>query len=292
MVHSKVSPSKAHIWTHCTCFENLPSTTAGNQGTEYHAYAEDALKNGVIAPYPVQQYVDYVKSLDGELHIEEAIKLDPLMPGYDLGYGYCDSYVINAERASLEVIDLKTGRVLVSPVENLQLAIYAYCIIKNSNIPIGQIKLTIHQGGDLGWSITYDELEKLIEERVKPGVHRVLGNAQVRERGSYCQWCANQDTCKAYLDWLDAPTMDPVEIVEKAKYWNDLADNVKRKVKEGAISDERFIITDRQSLSWKENIEVPEDLYAPIKPTAALLKKRPELIELVDSNISQMVSVK
>lgn len=302
MKHSIVSPSKAHIWTNCTCYESRPSSSAGQQGTEYHAMAEEALKEGTEPAYPVKQYVDFVRSKEGDLEVERTVPLRWLAPKYhgDLGQGYCDAVIYNVH--TIEIIDLKTGKIPVSPVNNLQLMIYAYCVTKDLmflydlvTLP-KEITLTIFQFDEpSSWSLTWEELENFIQTKIEPKVYLVLSGEKVRKLGDYCQWCTKKSECKPLIKELDNVSTDPVELLQKAKLWQDLAEEVKTKIKDSGVSpDDRIAISEQVRLKWKNDAKLPEDLYipTPIRPSKMLLETRPELQSMVDETIVKSVGLK
>lgn len=297
MKHSVVSPSRAKIWTRCTEFQQIEreNNFAGNAGTRLHALAEKALVYGTEAEYPVKGYVDYVRSR-GEAVVEQAVPLFPLLPLEDyrdvLGQGYCDAYIYKNQH--LEVIDLKTGRIEVSPERNLQLAIYAYCIINNNNLLVSDVTLTIYQGKAESWALTYPDLRKLILSEVRPAVMRVLGGARQSEPGDFCQYCNKQDSCPAYLGELkpEPELLTPRQILDKAQQWSVLSSKIKDDIRDGAVSIPPDVkVTEYTSYSWIKDVELPDYLYklTPIKPTQSLLDEHSELLDKVEKTIVKRI---
>lgn len=294
MIHSIVSPSKAHIWTNCTAYVPVSSSSfAGKLGTELHALAEHFLKSGENPEYTVASYVEFVRSIAGKLVIESPVNLDYLMGTfqYNLGYGYCDAYVLNKENKTLTVIDFKTGRTPVSPEWNMQLMIYAYCIIKGAFYSIDKVNLVIYQDQPKSWICSFKDLESFILDRIVPGVHLVLSGVKVHKPGSYCKWCKIQNECNQYLKELDEVETDPVKILEKAKSWENIANVLKEKIKNGEIQNDRIEVSTRKTYKWRDDADIPDECLdlVPTKPNAILDEMYPGLIEVIES---KMVKVK
>lgn len=297
MKHSIVSPSKAHIWTNCTCYESYPSSKAGQLGTDYHAMAEKSLKENTDPDYVVASYVNFVRSKVGDLEIERPVPLSHLAPDYkgDLGQGYCDACIIKDDE--IEIIDLKTGRVPVSPVGNMQLMIYAYCIGKaHSGKEFTKATLTIFQNDKpFSWDLSWEELKTFIKTKIEPKVYLVLSGEPVRKAGEYCKWCSVKSKCKTLIKELDSITDGPFELLQKAKMWQRLAEDVKNKIKDSNISsDDRIFLSEQIRFKWKKGINLPKDLYelTPVNPTKSLLDYRPELVSMVDSVVIKKVELR
>lgn len=285
MTHSIFSPSKAHIWTKCTCYADKGSSYAGKVGTEYHEMAQRALTEDILPEYPVRAYVDYVKSLEGRRFVEKAIPLKWLKPEIleesKAGYGYCDAFVFTEK--CLEVIDLKTGRIGVSPKNNMQLAIYAYCILQEWDLKsVRGIVLTIFQDNQpKKWEITRQELEDFIRKEVEKGVYLILSGAKVREKGDYCVWCENKAECPAFRETKD--NLTPIEIIKEAKRWQELAEKVKSGIKSGELIDDHLEIRTSYRYKWKKDVEIPRDFYkeVPVTPNHTIFVEYSELIDEV-----------
>lgn len=108
----------------------------------------------------VQQYVDYVRSIPGELMVEQRLSISHLT-GEENSFGTSDAVVLAGDE--IVIIDLKYGRgVKVDAERNEQLAIYALAALREFEF-LGEFKrarLVIHQprlGHVSEWSLPIGE---------------------------------------------------------------------------------------------------------------------------------------
>ena len=150
--------------------EGMPqkSSVFAEEGTRAHELAEKLLLSNTFtidAPDGmldnVMVYVDHVKSLGGELHVEQRVKVN------DQVYGTADAVVWQADTNSLHIVDLKYGAgVPVEVIGNLQLKIYALATLLTFEYPASTVTATIaqprcpHSDGVVR-SVTYDVVDLL-----------------------------------------------------------------------------------------------------------------------------------
>lgn len=165
----------------------------------------------------VQQYIDYVRSIPGELMVEQRLSISHLT-GEENSFGTSDAVILAGDE--IVIVDLKYGRgVKVNAERNEQLAIYALAALREFEF-LGDFKrarLVIHQprlGHVSEWEIPIDgplgngigsltafseqvvslsskaiEFIDMAPEFVKP--------EDLNPAEKTCQWCSAKATCKA-----------------------------------------------------------------------------------------------
>ncbi|RLC86916.1 MAG: hypothetical protein DRJ03_07420 [Chloroflexi bacterium] len=193
--HANFPPSSAYAWSECIAWwfhrVNSPPGEAAIRGTLQHDAAEALILHGKTdgvftqlttdEQYLVRQYVDMIKLTHQRMEkrgfdhlsnptIEERLILPPIyleIYGVDPNdlFGTVDTK-IHALPYELRIIDLKTGRVPVSPYENPQLKIYAGLALLNQ-----QPQYTFEELKNTAVQLSIFDREGQINHWVTTGAH-------------------------------------------------------------------------------------------------------------------------
>lgn len=187
-----------------------------------HAFTVDA----EMAAY-VQEYLDYVRALPGELFIEQRVCFDHVVPG---GFGTADAIVYDAESHILHVVDLKYGQgVRVDAEDNPQAQLYAIGALSDFEW-IGEIR-TVHcvivqprLDHISEWGTTPAEL-KAFAKRAKAAADNALSSSpRFGPSEKACQFCPAAGECKALAQFNLAVACDDFDIpVEDSMTLRDIA---------------------------------------------------------------------
>ena len=245
--HAKLSASGSAKWSLCPgsvfAEKDFPNTTSifAEEGTAAHELAEIILRDddelnlgifslfGVTLPESgvtvtqdmldyVMVYVNYVKSISGELFVEQRVDFSHIAPE---GFGTSDAIVIND--SVMTIVDLKYGKgVRVDADNNTQGILYALGTvndygmlfnIKTINIVIVQPRLD-HISE---WSIGIDELNRW-GERLKQAAELTATENAPRVPGEkQCQWCKAKATCPALNKLTESTLMTSFDNLETSK---------------------------------------------------------------------------
>lgn len=203
-------PSAAHRWMVCggsvvIDVPERPSGSFGDRGKFMHEVGERCLRSGRSAKAKgkltaedaedVNAYVDFVRERKGLTFFETRTIF---IPGQE---GFVDCIVLDGD--TLEIMDYKTGYVLVSPKENEQLIVYACGIVKkfSAAFEFKKVKLTIVQPcreNFDSWTRTIKQIKARGEEILARVDHIKAGDAEFDASDpEACQWCEAKTVCPA-----------------------------------------------------------------------------------------------
>ena len=219
MQHAKLSASGSSRWIACpgsvAAEEGLPDRTSkyAQEGIDAAEIADRALKSDVQAmalcgdfhrAMAIQEYLDYVRNIPGEISSEVRVHYDHVAPG---GFGTCDAIVWDAERRDCHIVDLKFGRgVHVDVEENSQLLLYAIGADALYGPERAVARWVLHivqpRTGNYGrWELSPDELAERAREMsvaaraaLEPDAPRIPGEVQ-------CRFCLAAGNCPALAAW-------------------------------------------------------------------------------------------
>jgi len=242
--HAKFSASGSSRWMACPASiqmeEGHPDTSSpfAEEGTAAHLMAEVSLNTSESAEKTyadrdrfafdehdrrlvnkhwsedmvgyVQEYLDYVRAVPGELFIEQRVDFSHVVPE---GFGTADAVVYDADQERLTVCDLKYGTgVRVNAEQNSQLALYAIGAI-NDFAWLGDIKtvvLVVHQprlDHVSEWETDPEWLEDLAQQ-AKTAADQALSTDPVFNPGEACTFCKAKGECRALRDKVAAEAFE------------------------------------------------------------------------------------
>ena len=328
--HSRFSPSAASRWLACPgsvrlgeiASRFLPTGTleTAARGTYCHEVAAGNRHSWEV--------VGEVKTIDGhEIEFTEEMArwvdlyLDYLPAGarkeVAVSYGPVSGTLdadFDHDNGLLEVADLKTGFVLVDPVRNPQMMLYALGASKDRHYNTS-IRLTIvqppaphPQGPVRSWETSVSVLRNWFQEVVEPAI--ALADSEsppLNASQDTCKYCPAKGICPAYAQFVgkalaDVAAMDDsgdlgeklaLAKIARQKY-DELADKAFTILLEGGEVKGWKLVAGRGSRNWKEGAETviaaqfKEQAYEPAKlKSPAQMEKVPGAKKFVQGYIEK-----
>lgn len=241
--HSKLSPSSAHRWTHCTASVSyidsllyVPSEDSpyAQEGTLAHETFATAL--GLPNPFEVEyrtpaekeflpraiEWVQNIRYLHPKVRLYREIKVDPAP---FVGTSHCKGtadVIIPVNFGPLYVADLKFGEhVAVDVVDNLQLILYALGALAKFELELGYIFTEVviailqprayHPDGSIReWRVSVSELRsaaKWVGDRAREALNPSKAVFAPDSDGA-CRFCPAQGQCVALAEHSLAQARD------------------------------------------------------------------------------------
>ena len=249
MEHAKLSPSSSSRWLVCTAsvdiseqYENK-TNSAAEWGTTVHGIGELMLKgydvkiSDMVEGMKVdkemlecaEEYVDYCNSLitkDSHILIEERFSLEFIAPDT---FGTGDFSCLNDNH--LHIVDLKTGRGVVSAQDNTQLKLYALGAIyelETFGHEITDVTLHIVQtrvNHIDTFDITYDELKEFEAFAKKQAEAIRTGKTTFTPTQKGCMWCPHKTNCEALKKHVEDVVVGSFEDLPEIEGSANLIDN-------------------------------------------------------------------
>lgn len=222
--HATLSASGSSRWLNCPGSVRMeagierPSSPYAAEGTAAHGLAEKCLRNNLDAAQLigetfneheatqemvdyVQEYLDYVRSIKGNLIIEQRVDFSRWAPG---GFGTADAIILND--GTINVIDLKYGKgVRVDAEENSQAMLYALGVVNDFGdlYEIKDLILTIVQprlDHISEYEITLEDLLTWGCKVVEAAQATIGEDTELVPGKVQCRFCAAKDRCPALAE--------------------------------------------------------------------------------------------
>ena len=234
LAHSPLGASSAERWLACPGSAALTNILKADPGYEEHEdpdYRRDGVEAHDLANHclqdeidtweadpekfphltcemmsAVQTYLDYVRSLPGQIKVSE-MKLH-LPEFHQLCYGTVDFAAV-ATAEGLRIVDYKHGVGLVVEVkDNPQIMYYAFMLIEQMGafaddeaitLTICQPRVSWHPDGPIrSWQTTVGYIRSWAYDTLRPAMERVNLEAYL-STGDHCRFCPAKLVCPAIL---------------------------------------------------------------------------------------------
>lgn len=202
-------PSAASRWSKCTGSLELSSrlpdsyldsldNEAASHGRKMHDLAKDILIRRtprLDVPDDIKEYVEYIES---KREIESSVLIEHRIESGIIS-GTPDAIIVTTESYSnvtLEIVDLKTGRIEVNAQNNIQLMIYMILAIEEFNLSPDRFLITIVQPhyGISSYEVRREDLRSL-QNKIKEITCDIENNVITYSSGDWCTYCPATASC-------------------------------------------------------------------------------------------------
>jgi hypothetical protein len=215
-----LNPSSAHLWSNCAaqprlskdlpkqqpseyalegrCATWLAELVLTGQATDCESMIGKAHKDGWVIDqamaFYIQGYVDKIRSLGGEIHVEERLTFNQNVSGF--------ADVFNVTPSSVIVTDLKYGYKIVEPFD-AQPVIYGKSLAdmypdKSITMAIYQPRAFHPRGIYRDWTPTRQDLNQIAERFHRASFEATASHPQASP-GEHCKSCPVNDRCGAMM---------------------------------------------------------------------------------------------
>lgn len=269
-----LGPAKSGPWAaagsaaHALAERCLTQESSPNRYLRQVIYTDDEGVDHVVTEEmcdKVEDYLTYVKGLDGDLFVEQKVTLAPSLPQI---YGTADAVVCRP--GYLTIVDLKTGYNLVDAENNTQLLIYligAY-IAFNPFYDFQHFKIVISQppaGHHSEWELNKKELMEFAA-RLREAVKAIEETPDLLvPTADACKWCYARAICPAIKAEVEAEAMqdfkamkaqeiaEALDRIPLLEAWiSGVKDAGKELLLQGIEVPTYKVVEGRKSRSWKD----------------------------------------
>jgi hypothetical protein len=198
LTEDKPNPSSVYAQHGTACHEVADlCLTHGKHADEYIGSVQEGYKISEDDAEHIQSYLDYVRSLGGDLYPETRVDFSNYIPD---GFGTSDAIVVDVANKHLHVCDLKMGMFPVDAEGNTQGQLYAIGVLNDFGFMYEIEKVTIHIvqpriGNFSSWETNIPDLIKFAEYAKAQAEKALQSNPPFQPSKKGCKFCLADETC-------------------------------------------------------------------------------------------------
>lgn len=247
-----LNPSSADRWTTCTAspqfikdnWDKLPpqDTKYNLEGTTAHEVAAAMLEgrepNLAECPTEIDKEMlwhayEYAEYVHGLIEPGAIVRVEEKFPLWYMPERNAKVDVAIVNPRSIHIVDYKYGEgIPVSPIENLQGAIYARSVLEDFGGKMsGDFKIHVHivqprgreNAGAHVWESRWRDIQNFTIERVEVSARGILAKESVKPlvfapSDKACQWCPAKGFCEARKTFL-TEGIKPLAVIDDAMHF-------------------------------------------------------------------------